>query len=167
VLDTTGIAISTAPKCQGDPRIIFDGTNYFVVWSDQRLSGTYLNNDIYGARVSKDGVLLDGPSDTGGIAINTASYNNTYFDVAFDGQNYFVVWGSWNYSNNPPAGIFGAKVSKDGALVYPSSLSDGIPLSGLPPNAVLYQHPSILFNGENMLLTYAGGANINGLLIYP
>jgi hypothetical protein len=167
VLDPSGIAISKAPYCQGDPRVIFDGTNYFVVWSDQRLSGTYMNNDIYGARVSMDGVLLDGPSDTGGIAINTASYNNTYFDVAYDGQNYFVVWGTWNYSNNPPAGIFGAKVSKDGALIYLSSLSDGIPLSGLPPYAVLYQHPSVLFNGENMLLTYAGGANINGLLIYP
>lgn len=167
VLDPMGIAISTAPKSQGDPRLIFDGTNYFVVWVDQRLSGTYWNNDIYGARVSKDGVLLDGPSDTGGIAINTADYNNIYFDVASDGQNEFVVWGSDQYSNTPPAGIFGAKVSKDGVLVYPSSLSDGIPLSGLPPYAVLYEHPSLLFNGENMLLTYAGGPNINGMLIYP
>lgn len=167
VLDPAGIAISTAPKSQGDPRVIYDGTNYFAVWADQRLSGTYMNNDIFGARVSRDGVLLDGPSNTGGIAINTATYNNTYFDVAFDGQNYLVVWGTWNYSNNPPAGIFGAKVSKDGTLLYPSSSSDGIPLSGLPPDNIQYQYPSILFNGENMLLTYPGGPNINGMLIYP
>ena len=64
VLDPAGIAISTAAGNQQRPALAFDGTNYLVVWADHR-SGT--DYDIYGARVSTAGAVLDAT----GIAIST------------------------------------------------------------------------------------------------
>jgi hypothetical protein len=64
VLDTTGIAISTATGYQESPALAFDGESFLVVWEDCR-SDDY--GDIYGARVTPAGVVLD-PE---GIAVST------------------------------------------------------------------------------------------------
>ena len=64
--------------------IAFDGTNYLVVWADSR-GTTY---DIYGARVTKSGTVLDanGKLLIGG---DGAQYSPA---VTFNGTNYIVVY---------------------------------------------------------------------------
>ncbi len=88
VLDSTGIAIGTAVNSQQAPAVAFDGTNYFVVWSDgRRGSGT----DIYGARVSQAGAVLD----ANGVAVSASTAFNLLKDnpaLAFNGTNYLVIW---------------------------------------------------------------------------
>ncbi len=74
---------SPAPGDQIAPSVAFDGTNYLVAWADSR-SGT---SDVYGARVSQAGTLLD-PL---GIAISTAANNQEAPSVAFGGTNYLVA----------------------------------------------------------------------------
>ena len=86
------------------------------------------------ARMNPDGTLLYGPSDTGGIAINASKNGGGSPSVAFDGTNYFVVWTVASFSNNPPAGIFAARVSTDGGLIDGPSTGTGISISGLPPS---------------------------------
>ncbi|UCG92775.1 MAG: hypothetical protein JSV97_03440, partial [candidate division WOR-3 bacterium] len=85
VLDPDGIVIATANGIQGDPNVVFDGTNYFVVWDDNRTDPLA---DIYGARVSPDGIVLD----PDGIMISDAPNTQMCPAVSFDGTNYLVAW---------------------------------------------------------------------------
>jgi hypothetical protein len=114
VLDPSGIAIATAAGIQAFPTLAADDANFLVAWVDSR-SGGY---DIYGARVSQAGAVLD-PS---GIAISTATSDQTLPAVAFDGTNYLLAW--WD-NRSGAADIYGARVTQAGAVLEPA----GIPIS--------------------------------------
>jgi hypothetical protein len=149
VLDPGGIAISTAEGYQGAPAIAFDGTNYLVVWQDFR-SG--LNYKIYGARVSKSGVVLD----PGGIVICTVTGNQVAPAIAFDGTDYMVVWQDLR---NVPSDIYGARVSKAGTVLDP----DGIAVStAVNPQS----YPAIAFDGTNYLVAWNDERNSSHYDLY-
>jgi hypothetical protein len=168
-LDPEGIPISSARGFQGEPHVVFDGTNYFVVWQDARHDFSPYKPwhlDIYGARVSPDGVLLDGTPDTGGLAINAPVSNSVGNPrVSFDGTYYFVVWES-----AVPAGIFGARVSKTGLLVDGPADGVGIPISVPDPYTSGFYRPNLFFAGEKFFITWLKPSplkDIEGVLIYP
>ncbi len=138
VLDPNGIAISTATGYQFSPSVAFDGTNYFVVWHDLRSGST---SDIYGARVSQGGTVID----QNGIAISTAPSGQGYPSVAFDGTNYFVVWG--DLRSGSTSDIYGARVSPDGTVID----QEGIAIS----TATSWQEsPSVAFDGTNYFVVW-------------
>lgn len=138
VLDSSGIAISTAPGDQLLPAVAFDGINYLVVWRDDRPG---LDHDIYGARVTPSGAVLD----SAGIAISTAANFQTNPAVAFDGTNYLVVWSDERYSYSDD--IFGARVSRSGMVLDTS----GIAIS----TASNWQGiPKVAFDGSNYIVVW-------------
>ena len=147
VLDTSGIPISIAIYRQLFPAVAFDGTNYLVVWQDYRHSASA---DIYGARVSQAGIVLDSV----GFSIAAASLSQTYPQVAFDGTNYLVVWQDNRNNSNYP-NIYGARVSQEGIVLD----SAGIVI----PTAAYYglYSPSVAFDGTNYLVVWTDG-NIYG-----
>ncbi|MGB3341694.1 MAG: T9SS type A sorting domain-containing protein [bacterium] len=108
VLDTLGFPISVLFNIeQAHPSVAFDRTNYFVVWQDGR--NDYA--DIYGARVTQTGVVLD----TSGILICGAPSAQYKPQVAFDGTYYCIVWEDWrggNYSD-----IYGCHVDVSGSVI--------------------------------------------------
>jgi len=68
--DTTGFRVSGATGNSVDPTICFPGTNFLVAWSDRR-RGT---PDVFAARVSPAGVLLDPEPMPAGTTPQAESY---------------------------------------------------------------------------------------------
>ena len=141
ILDTA-IAISAASGSQNIPDVCFDGTNYLVVWEDNRNSGS-TGTDIYGARVSPAGVVLD----TSGIAISTAADDQNDPSVAFDGTNYLVAWEDNRDNVTTYCDIYGCRVSQDGIPLDPT----GIAVTTAVENQY---NPCIAFDGTNYLVVW-------------
>ena len=137
ILDIDGIPISTAPDVQSCPSVVFDGTNYFIVWQDRR-NGVF---DIYGARVNPSGELLD----TNGIPLSTLQNNQYSPSVAFDGTNYFVVW--YQDVGNYAIDIYGIRVDRTGAILDTVE----IPISTATDNQYF---PSVAFDGVNYFVVW-------------
>jgi hypothetical protein len=138
LIDTSGIAICAVPLSQKYPVVAFNGTDYVVVWQDDR-SGT--SSDIYGARVAVDGSLLD----PDGVAISTASYDQRFPAISFDGTNCLVVWederngGSWD--------IYGTRVAVDGSVVDPSGFAVCTVIAD-------QYYPAVAFDGNDYLVVW-------------
>ncbi len=156
VIDPFGIAISLGNGFQKDPFVAFDGTNYFVVWSDHRY-GCY---DIYGARVTKTGIVLD----PDGIVIakhgvmGGSATNLEHPKVAFGSENYLVVWEEMGFtSSSPPWSvsflIYGIRVTPTGVVLdekkcIPMSMAQGDQKS-----------PFVAFAGKNFLVVWENRLN--------
>ncbi len=162
-MDPEGIPISTAPGVQDDPHVIFDGANYFAVWEDTRSDpGVFPPRlDIFGTRIKPDGTLLDGPSNIGGIAINTAAFPKQHPTVSFDGTHYFVAWET-SFFYDPPIGIFGARVSTTGLLDDGPLNAEGILISEPSCSTCRLVHPNIHSTAESSLLAWVNNSELMG-----
>jgi hypothetical protein len=135
----TGFSLVPAPYGQTDPAIATDGSGFLVVWADQRSASDY---DIYGTRIDSLGQILD-PS---GIEICFAIYDQERPNVAFDGNNYLVVWEDMR--NNPSErDIYGARVSVDGTVLEPTGFAITTAIDD-------QFRPSIAFDGTNYLAVW-------------
>ncbi len=156
VLDPAGIAISQATNWQHTPALGFDGANFLVVWEDCRSNDT---SDIYGARVTPGGVLLD----TSGIAITQAPGRQYFPALGFDGANFLAVW--QDHRSGSSADIYGARVTPGGTVLDPTGIA--ITQATREQSA-----PVIDFDGTNFLAVwqdYRSGSNsdIYGARVTP
>lgn len=156
VLDPSGFAVSSGPYDQRYPAIAFDGTNYLVVWEYDLNTGY---SDVYGSRVTQAGLVLDGGN---GIPISTATYNQSWPAVAFDGTNYLVVWG--DYRTGLSTDIYGAFVTKGGVVLQPSGIA-------ISTNQGDESHAGIAYSGSEYLVVWEyslpSGVDIYGSRITP
>jgi len=146
VLDGNGKAISTANYNQTLPKAAFDGKKYFVVWQDYR-SGSYVNADIYGARVDTTAAVI--AADASGKAICLISNGLGRPDLIFDGTNYLVVWDDVASSGTTYGDIYCARVDTSAVVLG----SGRIPVSvgGFWPR----YGPCITFDGEKSLVLWS------------
>jgi phosphoribosylformylglycinamidine (FGAM) synthase PurS component len=149
VLDPEAIAISTAEGVQDVPAVAFDGTNFLVVWEDCRSDSTW---DIYGARVSQAGTVLD----PAGSAISTAANNQEHPAVSSSGFNFLVVWRD---NRSGSYDIYGSRVNQAGTVLDP----DGIAIS----TAAYFQwSAAVSFDGTNFLVVWDDRRNNDTSDIY-
>ena len=146
VLDPNGFLISGAASSQFGASLAFNGTHYLVVWYDYRNSDeTRLRNDIYGARVGADGVVLD----PGGIAICTAENMQWAPGVAALGEDFFVAW-----DDSGTQAERGTIVTSAGVVRNPNGLL-------LSPNFSGYG-PAVVANASGYLSLWTDGRNYPG-----
>jgi hypothetical protein len=156
-----------APHMQRSPVAAFDGTNYLVVWSDDRdrraLSGGTSSGTraIHAARMTPAGVLLDPRS----IALPTRQGENAIHPaVAFDGTNFLVVWCD---EARGPHGEF-----SDGSRIRATRLSragvvlDAVPIAISTPQNLSGSttpgtqiHPAVAWNGQEYLVVWSDRRN--------
>lgn len=152
VLDPGGIPGSTATDDQVNPSVVFTGNNYLVVWQDARNGGPY-HADIYGARVSQAGAVLD-PT---GIAISTAAASQGSPSASFDGTNIFVAWGDTR--SGISVDIYGARVDQSGNVLDPSGIAISVA-------AYSERSPALAYGGTNHLVVWEDFRNASRPDIY-
>ena len=118
-----------------EPDIAFDGCNFLVVWHDEG-SGRV---EIRGARVTQDGIVLD-PS---GFLICSDGGTHKNPEVAFDGDNFLVVW---ERTDAPSA--CAVRVRPDGTVIEPYPF---------PITYYSARQPDVAFDGENYLVVWTDG----------
>jgi hypothetical protein len=134
----TSMYLVPAEALKQEPAVAFDGSNYLVVWTDERSAVN--EPDIYATRVAADGTVLD----MAGIAISTAPRGQWYPEVAFDGTNYLVVWQEGNASSWD---IRASRVTVQGEVLDPNGF-------GVATSPISQWHPDVAFDGNNCLVVW-------------
>jgi all-beta uncharacterized protein len=123
VLDDPPVKIGDGVHSQNSPRVVFDGANYFVVWTNPMGGYKFRLADVDGARVSPAGSLLDARA----IPISAAVSHQFAPVLAFGGGVFLVVW---NELGNLRCGAENACITAQ--LISPSSDSTDAPTTVTP-----------------------------------
>jgi len=160
-----------AVRIQNNARIAAGGPGYLVVWEDERtvLTGylTWPNyplmgnlQDIYAARLDANGNLLDQSP----IIISNAGLNQSKPEVAWNGQNWLVVWetmrSDWYFFQD----ILAVRVSPQGVVL--DSVPIPIRLENQNPSGDHGSNPSVTSDGTNWVVTWED-LSYQGSLAYP
>ncbi len=116
--------------------VAFDGTNYLVAWSDVRGA---TGADVYAARLSPSGALVDGAL----VTVTSAAGDQLLPAVAFDGTNYLVVWQNGLSGDR---NVQGARVSRAGVVL------DTTPITIAQSERKV--NPVVAFDGTNYLVVW-------------
>jgi hypothetical protein len=160
-LDTVPITICAATKNQITPVVASNGNGFLVAWDDPRSGLGTDPSDIYGARIARDGTVLD----PNGLAISTANVGQHAPTLAFDGTDYVVAWEDGRNDALSPD-IYAARVSPQGVVVD----KKGVALSTA---AGPQRKPTIAPTGDGQTLLVAwqdarlGQSDIRGTWLAP
>jgi len=147
IIDPEGFLITRSANREQHPAAAFDGVNYLVVWEDFRFFDTLdTYSDLFGARVTPDGEVLD-PL---GIPISTAPGIQANPDVAYTGEQFVVAWEDYRNGDGDDAvqDVYAARVSGAGTGLDP----EGLPITTDEPEAL---EPVIAGDGTNAMLAWA------------
>ena len=138
VVDRAGISICVAPGTQTSAAVAAARGGCLVVWRDERDD---FGGDIYGARISSDGEVLD----PGGFPISVGHESASFPIVGSDGTDYLVVW--YTIIEETSVTLHAIRVGSDGTLIDREPGDLVIRTSGL-------DSPAIAFDGVDYLLVW-------------
>lgn len=144
VLDPQGVAISTADGEQSSPSLAWNGTDYLVVWGDGRCESANCI-DVYATRVSPSGAVRD-PQ---GIAVSSASNDQTRPSVGADGSGWLVAWEDERCGGAFCADVYGTRVSGSGTVL------DGVDGVAISTAASAQVVPAVASGGDGFLVTWS------------
>ncbi len=132
-------SLGTVSAHQDSPAVASNGKEWLVVWADSRNG----NQDIYGARVTGSGEVLD----AAGLAIGAGQGEQTTPAVASNGKEWLVVWSE---ARGDTLGISGARVTGTGRVLEALALTSG---------AEARLRPAVASNGQDWLVVWTDGRN--------
>lgn len=162
-------AVGNAPEEQNRPAIAAGGPGYLVVWQDKRTVLSGFTNmpsnplggngwDILGARLDGDGNLLDASP----ILITQEGHNQEDPRVAWNGENWLVVWmrerDEWYFDRD----LVGVRVSPAGTVLDPAP----IPIRLDAAANWSASAPAVASDGTNWLVVWEDLVDV-GDLPYP
>ncbi len=151
VLDPGGVKLTTGADAMiRMPGIAFDGSNFLLVWRTPAFN-------IRAARISTSGGGLTNLDPPAGFPIISLG-SSRYPAVAFDGENFMVVWHDGRNSTVSGLDIYGTRVDTQGVVLDINGF-----LINDDPNDQKY--PTIDFDGTNYLVGWfsADPSNPQGL----
>lgn len=145
--------VSGAANDQTTPAVAFDGTNYHVVWEDNR-AVQYGKPRIYGTRVSPAGVVLNpaGYAIGGPVGGGTDTAAQTKPAVAAGTGQVLVVWERALPSPSTYTKIAGARVAADGTVLDAAGLA-------ISKGALSQTAPSVASDGTNFMVAWQDERN--------
>ncbi len=144
-----GVPISIGTQHQTELSVASDGSDFLVVWRDDRNSGVPWNSQVYGARVDgEQGQVLD----ASGIVI-TQGWVSGGPAIAFQGNTYVVVWTAEDlvFGDN----VKGRRILPNGMMLDPTPLDIG----GLEFSSSAT--PTLSSNGAGLLALWNESGNSN------
>jgi hypothetical protein len=173
-------ALAPAAGKQLNPEVAPGGGGYLAVWVDERAGITEMSNffggpafdhhigsswDIYAARLDADGNLVDETP----IIVAQQIQNQGMPDVAWNGQNWLVVWsGQVGMQCCPDIHMFAARVSPTGVVLDANPIVVDTDFTG---NGLLW--PCVTSDGNNWVVVWrdldeaAGIFTLDGARIAP
>src|SRR5439155_3476932 len=150
----TQAATVPAPDDQEEPAVAANGNGYFVVWADKRTYSA-TEYDIYGASVSSTGEVLD----PGGIPICTDPGRQTSPRIAFNGENYLVVWEDDRESTTAFQlyQIYGARIATSGQVLDPNGFK-------ITTNRVTRLGPAVVSDGHGFFVAWEDWQRTDGAI---
>jgi MYXO-CTERM domain-containing protein len=149
VLDPAAILVSSGTGNQTTPDAAWDGSQWFVVWSDERTGSA--SSDIAGARISSAGVLLDVVA----IGISSAAGRQSEPSLTWNGTTHFVTWRDHRAGNSD---VYAARVTAAGTVLDPA----GLPVHVGANDQV---SPRVAFDGTNHLVAWVGTESIDAVRV--
>ncbi|HVL34003.1 MAG TPA: hypothetical protein VM600_10550 [Actinomycetota bacterium] len=120
LMDPLPLAVSRAARSQRNPAVAWNGSVFLVTWTDHRgdTTANRERGDIYGARVSASGRVLD----PAGLPIRATSGSREGAAVTAIGSSFIVVWSecfddSAVCNEGERYDLAGARLSSSGAVV--------------------------------------------------
>ena len=158
-------AIGPAAGTQEDPQIVAGGSGYLAVWEDSRtnwaevhpdmlpsggeVSGQTLR-DIYAARLDANGNVIDSVP----IVVSQATWSQTAPQVAWNGQNWLVVFNTQRVSNfSSTVDVVGVRISPGGQVLD----NPPIPIDDHPTIDTLW--PTVASDGTNWVVVWMDQGN--------
>ena len=142
-LDTIPFPVTTGPGSQDNPKVVWNGTNWLVVYESYTLNGTgyYYEKSLEAVRVSPSGEVLD-PTP---IKIYNVVPDTGMWSVASDGNRWMIAFQGTAASND----LMALRISADGVVLDP-------PIHTLVPATYFLRfHLRLVYANGVYLLTWA------------
>lgn len=168
VLDSSGIVVAAAPAAQSQPSFTYNPqqTQYFGVWTDGRSSSS--SSDIYGARVSAQGSVVD----PAGLLVSTSANQQDSPAMAACGGKYLVAWSDTRNGVDAPDiyGVITDNATPPNILVPAFAISTAAGRQTLPDVACNTNHFFVVWADERNGHRDIYGARVqvsNGAVLEP